>query len=222
MSDIVAGAPAKIGNAFTKKLGPLPGWAWMLLVVSGAYGLYYYRKSRGQGATAVDEEVVPDLGTPADYSDLPKNVTPDPTSPMASTNAQWARTVADQMNATGRYSPSAVANAISHYLNGETLNATEKAIINTILATYGTPPEGVIPVLSVPVPGITKPSPYAVISPRTSNTTRSYTVVPGDSLISIATRYYGVADWQKIYAANRDKISDPNVIHSGQVLIIPA
>ena len=51
---------------------------------------------------------------------------------------------------------------------------------------------------------------------------RSYTVVKGDSLSKIAKREYGKAsDWRRIFDANRDQISDPDLIHPGQVLRIP-
>jgi nucleoid-associated protein YgaU len=47
-----------------------------------------------------------------------------------------------------------------------------------------------------------------------------YTVVPGDSLSKIATKYPGVT-WQKIFEANRDQIKNPDLIHPGQKLRIP-
>ena len=52
---------------------------------------------------------------------------------------------------------------------------------------------------------------------------RTYTVQSGDSLSAIARREYGDANaWQRIYEANRDQLSDPDLIHPGQVLKIPA
>ena len=50
-----------------------------------------------------------------------------------------------------------------------------------------------------------------------------YTVVTGDSLSGIAQRLYGDPnEWPRIFQANQDQISDPNVIFPGQVLRIPA
>ncbi len=50
----------------------------------------------------------------------------------------------------------------------------------------------------------------------------SYTVQPGDTLSSIAKRFYGsAADWQLIYDANKSVITNPDVIYAGQVLILP-
>ncbi len=52
---------------------------------------------------------------------------------------------------------------------------------------------------------------------------RTYTVVAGDSLSKIAQRELGDASrWRAIHEANRDTIKDPDLIHPGQVLKIPA
>jgi LysM repeat protein len=52
---------------------------------------------------------------------------------------------------------------------------------------------------------------------------RRYTVRAGDSLSSIAQRYYGsAADWPTLYTANKSVIANPNRILPGQVLTIPS
>jgi len=51
-----------------------------------------------------------------------------------------------------------------------------------------------------------------------------YTVVEGDWLSKIASMrkvYHDGAKWPWIYEANQDKISDPNLIYPGWVLLIP-
>lgn len=56
-----------------------------------------------------------------------------------------------------------------------------------------------------------------------SASAQTYTVVSGDSLSKIAKHFYGNANaWKQIFDANRDKISNPDMIHPGQVLTIPA
>lgn len=56
-----------------------------------------------------------------------------------------------------------------------------------------------------------------------STAARTYTVVAGDSLSKIAQRELGDASrWHAIYDANRDTIKDPDLIHPGQVLKMPA
>lgn len=67
----------------------------------------------------------------------------------------------------------------------------------------------------------------------TSNTPRNddtkpklpttYTVKSGDCLWNIAKNFYGNgAKYPKIHEANKSKIKNPNIIHTGQVLTIPA
>ena len=52
---------------------------------------------------------------------------------------------------------------------------------------------------------------------------RSYTVRTGDTLSGIAQQLYGHAsDWQWLDHINRAKISDPNLIYTGQLFSVPA
>jgi LysM repeat protein len=48
----------------------------------------------------------------------------------------------------------------------------------------------------------------------------TYTVQPGDTLTTIAAKV-GLTSWQRLYAANRDRIGNPHVLRVGQVLVIP-
>jgi Tfp pilus assembly protein FimV len=58
---------------------------------------------------------------------------------------------------------------------------------------------------------------------RDQAASRRYTVRAGDTLSSIAQRFYGNgADWATIYQANMSVVHNPNVIRPGMVLTIPA
>lgn len=51
---------------------------------------------------------------------------------------------------------------------------------------------------------------------------RTYTVSAGDNLSKIAKRFYADANqWRRIFDANRDQLTNPDLIHPGQVLRIP-
>jgi nucleoid-associated protein YgaU len=51
---------------------------------------------------------------------------------------------------------------------------------------------------------------------------KTYTVVSGDTLGKISQQFYGKAgEYMKIFNANTDKLSDPDKIQVGQVLVIP-
>jgi nucleoid-associated protein YgaU len=57
----------------------------------------------------------------------------------------------------------------------------------------------------------------------TSGSERTYTVKSGDTLSKIAKEQLGDANaYMEIFNANRDQLSDPDLIKPGQVLKIPA
>ncbi len=227
MSDVLE----TVETALTTKIGPLPGWSYAVIVVGGVWGVYLYRKRSGLGVPVTAAPTVDGFTSAAPVTQGASTVTPvnNGTPPIA-TNAQWARVTADSLIATGQYSAIDVSNAISNYLNGAQLSAVQGAIIALALAHYGTPPEGVIPITVAPAapaaPAPTLPpvpvAPVAPSAPAPPVAGHSYTVQRGDNLSSIASRFYGVQNWQKIYAANTDQISNPNLIYPGQVLTIPA
>lgn len=57
---------------------------------------------------------------------------------------------------------------------------------------------------------------------QTGGETTIYEVVPGDTLSAIAQRFYGKASlYPKIFEANRDILTNPDLIKVGQKLKIP-
>ena len=64
---------------------------------------------------------------------------------------------------------------------------------------------------------LTDAAPAPVPPPASSGT---YTVASGDTLGSIAADLGIAGGWEALYAMNRDRISDPNMIYAGQVLVV--
>lgn len=59
-------------------------------------------------------------------------------------------------------------------------------------------------------------------SAETAPAASTYTVQSGDCLWKIAKKYYNKgSDYTKIFEANRDKVTNPNLIYPGQELVIP-
>ncbi len=59
-------------------------------------------------------------------------------------------------------------------------------------------------------------------APKPQPATREYTVASGDTLSSIAAKFYGSAGkWNDLYQLNKDRIKDPNRVAEGTVLRVP-
>lgn len=172
MSDIAPDSPKAVTGALTKKIGPLPGFVWVLLIVGAAYAVYYWRsRGAGSGPAPADPALVGDNPGSVGFSSagpMPgTNGNPGVTDtlpvgrPATTTNGQWASLAGNALIASGKYDPATVQNALSKYLNGGALTAAEQAIINIAVRDYQLPPEGVLPVKSAPAPAPAAPKPAA-------------------------------------------------------------
>jgi len=107
--------------------------------------------------------------------------------------------------------------------------AARSAVVATTQSAATTPPApDPADVAAAPVP----PAPdardasaaaeaEATYLPATS-ARREHVVAEEETLADIALRYYGdAARADELYAANRDRIRDPQRLHAGQTLIIP-
>jgi tetratricopeptide (TPR) repeat protein len=95
-------------------------------------------------------------------------------------------------------------------------------------AEAGTPTAEVMPMGSLPsaatspAPGIIMASAPMTISTAESSSTRTHVVQRGDTLQSLALRYYGTrSGWEKIYEANRSGLPSKDQLKIGQQLVIP-
>lgn len=232
------------GNPLTKKIGPLPAFAYVLIIVAGAYLYRAYRNRAGGTVAALNTSAsaVPDPN--ASTGTTVTNAGGSPATATGETNAQWSLRVANGL-ATSAFPPSLVSQALTDYLNGKSpLPATEAAVISAAVLEFGYPPEGVLPITAAPTPvpapvpvATPKPAPKPVPKPPAKKpapkpappkappkpvlASHVYTVQPGDNLTVISDHFYGnPSGVSKIVAANH--IANPNLIFPGQRLVIPA
>jgi len=71
-------------------------------------------------------------------------------------------------------------------------------------------------------PALAAPSISPAASPSPAPTGETYTVRAGDTLSSIAERFYGDArEWRLIFEANRDRLTSPDTLEAGTTIRIP-
>ena len=84
---------------------------------------------------------------------------------------------------------------------------------------YGTKIMNFAIVPEQPIPAAAYPEPER---PAEQPQAKTYTVKSGDCLWNIAKKQLGDGSrWKEIHDLNRDKISNPNLIHPGLVLVMP-
>lgn len=105
------------------------------------------------------------------------------------------------------------------YFNGTVNSVEEKNQIWNALKTVSDWEKDVVADIKVAA-AVPKSAP-ASAQPAAAPTI-TYTVQPGDTLSAIAKKFLGNAsEYMEIYSANRDQLTDPDMIKPGQVLKIP-
>lgn len=139
------------GRVFSRQVGPLPAWGWALVLgVAGAIVVVRRRKSASTPAatgttTYAQQAQIPTIGNAAGAGGTPiVTGRPSPT-----TNDQWRSLAVTTLLAKG-YSPLGVDTAMGKYLQGVSLDSTERALIDIALAEIGTPPNPPPPAQSAP------------------------------------------------------------------------
>lgn len=213
------GHPHSPDNFFAKKIGPMPVWAYAL-ILAGMLAIGFWYKSHkaatagtgtvtsnGTTGDSLDGEesadgYVANSGTDS-YGTSSGSSSSGSSATLTTTNAEWASNAANYLDSVGG-DPVAIQTALADYLAGQQLTSAQTTIVNQAIAAVGSPPQGVIPV-------------------ATSSPSVNYTVVSGDSLVSIAQMFYGDSSkWQTIYAANIGVIGkDPLALHHGETLTLP-
>lgn len=137
------------------KLGPLPVWAWGVIVglvlVAGVF--IYGRRNQSDGSaaiqgTAIDPQGYQTAGITGGSAQATDTATQ--TGDYRS-NASWlADAAADVAQFTGG-SPTAIYAALQKFIYGETLSSQERKYVDTAVSRTGTPPEGTYGISSTQV-----------------------------------------------------------------------
>lgn len=114
---------SNLGERFTRKLGPLPVWAWAAIIVVGGY-LTYRMVTRGNAATAgsatdtaagdlgsIDGTSVSDLATGTDYSG-------DSYVPAGNSGATYPLDSSEGIGLGSSWDPTDLTDTLDEYLSG--------------------------------------------------------------------------------------------------------
>ena len=174
MADELGGLDLK--DSLTQKIGGLPGFAWVGI---GVGAVFLYKKFKGNSASstpsASNATATTSATTNVGYSydaagnlvDANGNIIQyNNGSSIAGlgSNSIWASTAANQLAATGSYSASDIAAAISGLLNGSSLTPNQQSAANAATTIAGMPPttnnyyEGTYPTPNI-MPNITPNTP---------------------------------------------------------------
>lgn len=135
-----AGGAAGSKLDLTRKIGPLPLWAW--LGIGAAIGYYIYKRNQSAQATAAAVAGGGQQAAADTQSTLsPSGLTGSGPGVQYASNADWATAASDAAINAG-FNPSEVENAVSNYLDGSTQDSQGEAILNWILQNFGSPPSG--------------------------------------------------------------------------------
>jgi hypothetical protein len=159
------------GHGLTKKLGPLPIWAWAAVVL-GSYLLYHYLKNRNSSAAGSPAGTVaggtgaPSLGLqigpggqiidPTTGNVIGTVGSPGGTGTNTTTVQGWIAAVQNALQGLG-YDNNAMNQALQDYVAGKPLSQQEYNIIESAIKTVGGAPAS----LGNPILAPTPPTPPA-------------------------------------------------------------
>jgi len=148
-------------NALTRKIGPLPGWAWVAIIVVGVYAVYWYRNRNGSTVptplvgSSVGDATGSDTTGDATYggSGTTTLTNSGSTTTKYASNGDWGIAAINYLVGQGD-SPIDASNAINDYLNGVDLkgNVTYAQLIAAAIAELGAPPNGALPIVDTGKP----------------------------------------------------------------------
>lgn len=199
-----------VSSTLTQKAGPLPIWTWTIVGIGGVAGFMYYRNKKA-AATAATQQT--GSTSQSNLGNVPISNLSTSAQPMP---IQMGDTFVNVSQPPDNDSPGPNPHPI-----------TPQPVPNPPVFNPSpiTPPKiKAPPPPNKPTPAPTKPA----SPPPPGGKTTTVTVCPWPawcgSLWGIAQHEWGDGNlWPNIYKANQAKIgSNPNLIHTGTVLTIPA
>ncbi|HET7536869.1 MAG TPA: LysM peptidoglycan-binding domain-containing protein [Candidatus Didemnitutus sp.] len=104
-------------------------------------------------------------------------------------------------------------------LNSESIPTVRTTPTRTVSTPAAPPPKPTTSRTTAPATASRTTTPQ---TPAPAKAVRKHTVVKGDTLMSIALKYYGNrSKWRDIYAANRNVMKSESDIHVGMELVVP-
>lgn len=188
-------AEPELSADLTKKMGPLPVWAWALLV-GGGIGFYLYVKRTKSGTVNTADSTAAAAGTgfgttnpgagnvSASSGGTDTSVTP---TGVILTNQQWSVKAQSMLIAFG-YDPATVSAALANYLGGNDLTAQQNAIVNEALRAAGPTPESVPPAVTQ------QPAPTPILPGGSTTANPTWDSWVGSAPIENANQY----DWGQL------------------------
>lgn len=195
-----------IGQELQTKAGPLPVWAWAGLGTVGLAGVLIYRKKKSMDQAANNAATnTTSSSVPGGPSNLTTQAEPMPIQ-MGDTFVNVAGSTETE-NQTTEFEPPGPD-------TDKDKPPVHKAPPPKHKIKLPKPPSHSLP--AAPKPSGTEPK----------QTKRTVTVghwpAWNGSLFGIAKHFYGNGNlWPKIWEANKGQIANPNLIHPGQVLVVP-
>lgn len=170
-----------VTGALTRKYGPLPGYAYVIILV--AIGYVYYKRTGHSLFTSGNPTTDPTAATDPSSTGLAtvggtdglSGVTGGGSSgvnggPATLSNAQWGTEAVNYLITEKHADPASASNAIARYLSGKTITTeTGRNLISQAIAGIGPPPQGTLPVRyqPTPVPVKSAPKPPTTLHPPT-------------------------------------------------------
>jgi hypothetical protein len=169
-----------VGAALSRKIGPLPAWAYGGIAVGVVWAVYLWRQRQaenepsivdemGLGAGAVDLsghlvdtgiDTVTNPGTGTGGEQTVPNAVPK-------NNAQWIAAAVEFLSLTYGYERDQITDVLYKYIQGKQLDANGWLMVTLVIGRYGNPPEGVAPPAPPSTP--TNPAPPATTPPPNNN-----------------------------------------------------